>query len=475
VNLQDRVLAFLDNHESSLVTLAQAIWDRPELAQEETFASHLLAEQLESAGFAIEWGDERTPTAFVASWGSGKPIIGVLGEYDALPGLSQKVTPLRDPVQEGAPGHGCGHNLLGVGAMAAALAAKDVMEQAGLPGTLRFYGCPAEETLLGKVLMARAGLFDDLDAALTWHPSYVNSPWASIATAVNSFRVNFYGIASHAAAAPELGRSALDGVQLMDVGVNYMREHIPTQARVHCVITEGGQVPNVVPAFAQVWYFVRAPNREMVDQIYAWMLDIARGAALMTGTTYDVEFLSGCYNTLPNDTLGDLLLDKMRQVGAPRYTQEEIALARQLQETFPPGSIEGGMARYRIPKGEIDGPLPETIIEAYNKGQVTPGSTDVGDVSYITPTAQINTVCQAFGTPGHSWQNTVTSGMSIGHKGMMLAAKALALATLDLQTQPELLQAARQEFETATGGKPYVSPLPDDAAPLAPPSKGSKA
>jgi aminobenzoyl-glutamate utilization protein B len=463
MDLAKSALDFLAASEHSFVDMASAIWEQPELSLQETFAAGLIADRLQREGFSVEMGVGQLETAFVASWGQGRPIIGILGEYDALPSLSQRVSTAKEPIEEGGPGQGCGHNLLGVGALGAALAAKVALEQAGGKGTIRYYGCPAEETLNGKGFMAREGVFDDLDVALTWHPSFVNSVWASISTAVNSFKVNFHGIASHAAAAPESGRSALDGVQLMDVGVNYMREHMPQQARVHCVITAGGEAPNVVPAYAQVWYFVRAPNRQQVDQVYDWMCDIAQGAALMTGTTHDIKFLSGCYNTLPNDVLGDLLMEKLRLLGAPEYTEEETKLARQLQDTFPPSAIDKGRERYRLAPEESGEPIFGAVIEPRNKGEVVGGSTDVGDVSYIVPAAQINTVCQAFGTPGHSWQAVVTSGTSIGYKGMMLAAKTLALAALDLTIKPGLVQAARHEFERSTGGQRYRSPLPDDA------------
>jgi aminobenzoyl-glutamate utilization protein B len=352
-----------------------------------------------------------------------------------------------------------------VAVLGAASAVKEAMEEAKIKGTIRYYGCPAEETLVGKVFMARAGVFDDLDAAITWHPGYVNGVRSSSSNAMNSFKVNFHGLAAHAGSTPEAGRSALDGVQLLDVGVNYMREHIIDKARVHCVITEGGQAPNVVPPYAQVWYYVRAPNREQVEHIYAWMLDIAKGAALMTGTTHEVEFLTGCYNTLPNDTIGDVLWDKLKRVGPPRFTEEEKALARKLQDTFPPGAIEKGLQRVGMTREEAGDPLCETITPPHGKGLVSGGSTDVGDVSHITPTAQITTCCQALGTPGHSWQRVVTSGSSIGIKGMMLAAKAIALAALELGTKPEVLQAARDEFEKKTGGKKYVSPLPEGLVP----------
>lgn len=462
---EEAVLRYLDAHQDRLVEISRAIWERPELGLLETFASALLADELRSAGFSIEMGVGQMPTAFVASWGEGKPIIGMLGEYDALPSLSQKVSATRDPIEEGAPGHGCGHNLLGVGAMGAALAVKEAMETGNLPGTIRFYGCPAEETLAGKVFMARDGVFDDLDAALSWHPADVNAVSTTLSSSLNSFKVNFHGVASHAGSAPEAGRSALDGVQLMDVGVNYMREHVIKDARIHCVITDGGQVPNVVPPYAQVWYYVRAPKREQVEQIYSWMRDIAKGASLMTGTTHDIDFLTGCYNELPNDVMGDLLLEKMRRVGAPKFTDEEKVLARDLQKTYSAASIEKVLAEFRTTREEIGDLLCEAILEPRSKGQVRGGSTDVGDVAHITPTAQIRVCCQALGTSPHSWQKTVASGMGIGFKGMMFAARVLGLAALELETRPALLQAAREEFERSTGGKKYVSPLPEGAIP----------
>jgi aminobenzoyl-glutamate utilization protein B len=310
MNVEDKALNYLAANEDKLIDLAKDIWEHPELGLQETRSSRLLVDELEKAGFSVAIGIDQMPTAFVASWGEGKPIIGILGEYDALPGLSQKVSATREPIEEGAPGHGCGHNLLGVGSLGAALAVKEAMEKDEIKGTIRYYGCPAEETMLGKIFMARAGVFDDLDAAITWHPFYANTVWWCSLLAMNSFKVNFHGVAAHAAAAPEAGRSALDGVQLMDIGVNYLREHIVQEARIHCVITNGGEAPNVVPPFAQVWYYVRAPRREQVDEIYSRMLDIAKGAALMTGTTFEIDFLTGGYDVLPNDRLGELLWER---------------------------------------------------------------------------------------------------------------------------------------------------------------------
>jgi aminobenzoyl-glutamate utilization protein B len=465
MSAEERVLSYLDASEDKLIDLAKDIWEHPEHGLQETRSSKLLADELQKAGFSVDMGVDQMPTAFAASWGEGKPIVGILGEYDALPGLSQKVSVTREHIEEGAPGHGCGHNLLGVGSLGAALAAKEAMEKDKVKGTIRYYGCPAEETMIGKIFMARAGIFDDLDAAISWHPFYANTVWSCSSLAMNSFKVNFYGVAAHAAAAPEAGRSALDGVQLMDIGVNYLREHIIEKARIHCVITNGGEAPNVVPPSAQVWYYVRAPLREQVDDVYSRMLDIAKGAALMTGTTFEIDFLTGGYDMLPNDRLGELLLEKLKQVGPPKFTDEEKGFAKQLQATLPPGVVENTLRSYGLTREEVGDPLCEKIVEPFDKGKVLPASTDVGDVSHITPTAQITTCCQALGTPVHTWQNTASVGSSIGFKGMMLAAKTMALAALDLETKPNILEAARVEFEEKTRGKKYVSPLPEGVVP----------
>jgi len=471
LSTQQTTLDYLDQEDERLAFLARQIWERPEIALQERFASGLLADELEAAGFTVERGVAGMPTAFVASWGAGGPTIGILGEYDALPGLSQQMSAERSPVAKGGPGHGCGHNLFGVASFGAALAVKAHLEAAGLPGTVRFYGCPAEETLVGKTYMARAGLFDDLDAALAWHPGDSNIVWAASSLAMNSFKVNFHGVSSHAGADPHNGRSALDGAMLMDVGVNYLREHIIPEARIHSVITSGGQAPNVVPAYAQIWYFVRAPRRDQVEAIYARVLDIAKGAALMSGTTHDIEFVTGCYDFLPNKVLSRLLLEKMQQAGPSGFTAEEQGFARELQATFTPGTLQNAFAHAQRAAGVeldpalIEQPLWDQIIPHSESQPAGSGSTEVGDVSYITPTAQLTTCCWPLGTPGHSWQIVASSGSSIGFKGMQLAAKAMALAGIDLLTKPELLAEARAEFQRARGGKPYVSPLPDGTLP----------
>lgn len=465
------ILNHIQDQDEKLAHIAREIWAHPQIALQEEFAATLLAKELEADGFSIEWGVGQMPTAFVATWGTGRPIIGFLGEYDALPGLSQKVSTAKEPIEAGGPGHGCGHNLFGTACMGSVLALKAAMEQENIEGTIRFYGCPAEETLVGKTFMARAGVFDDLDAAISWHPGSTNIVWNGSSLALNSFKVNFHGVAAHAGAEPELGRSALDGVMLMDVGVNYLREHIMQEARIHSVVTSGGQAPNVVPAYAQVWYFVRAPHREQVDQIYARMLDIAQGAALMSGTRHDIEFITGCYDVLPNNTLSNLLLAKMQAVNDIKFTEQERAFATELQATFPAGSVKRDFEWMRksasggITAGDINNPLWEQVLPHSDRPPLMGGSTEVGDVSWITPTGQLTTCCWPLGTPAHSWQTVVSSGSSIGPKGMLFAAKAMALAGLDLLTRPELLARAQAEFVRAKNGKEYVTPLPEEAVP----------
>lgn len=472
MSFEKTVTDYLNAHTETFNEQAKEIWDHPEIGLQEKFASKLLSDYLEEQGFTIERGVGQMETAFVASWGEGRPIIGVLGEYDALPGLSQAVSPDRQPLVEGGPGHGCGHNLYGVGAMAATLAMREAMREHGIEGTVRFYGCPAEETLVGKTYMARDGVFDDLDAAITWHPGYANTVWANgQSLAMNSFRVNFHGVASHGAAAPHLGRSALDGAMLMDVGVNYLREHIEQDARIHSVITNGGQAPNVVPPEAQIWYYVRAPKREQVEEIYERMLDIAKGAALMSGTTYDIEFLTGCYELLPNGPISNVMVEKMEELGGIEWDHEDMAFARDLQQSIPKEMIERDAeqvlkrAASHVTREDIGDVLCEKVIPPSEEFQIMHGSTEVGDVSQITPTANLLTCCHPLGTPPHSWQTVAASGSSVGFKGMDFAARTMALTGMELLTNPELLAEARKEFEEKTGGKKYVSPLPADAVP----------
>ena len=467
------VLDFVAGNAPLFSGLSDVIWETPELGLREVRSSAALAEVLESAGFAVRRGVASMPTAFVAAYGQGEPVIALLGEFDALPGLSQarSVTEPRPLVPNG-PGHGCGHNLLGTAAAAAAMAVRHAIRRGEIHGTVRFYGCPAEETLVGKVFMVKAGVFDDVDAALSWHPGSVNQVIFEQSTAMNSARFTFHGVPSHAAGAPENGRSALDAVELMNVGVNFLREHVHNSTRIHYVVTDGGLAPNVVPARAQVWYYVRTPRRAEVEDVYARLLDVARGACLMTGTTHEVRLIAACYDTLPNKVLGEVLHANLEAIGAPRFNDEEKALALKLQATFPPGALPKALDDLRrkgVDLGPPGGPgtdLFERIVPNTAQGEMIGGSTDVGDVSYVVPTAQVWTVTAPLGMPGHSWQNVVSVGSGIGRKGMLFAAQVLAAATCELMRQPELVARAAEEFRAATAGRPYVSPVCDLDGPV---------
>jgi aminobenzoyl-glutamate utilization protein B len=448
--------------------LSDRIWETPELGLHEERSSATLADALEAAGFAVRRGVAGMPTAFVASSGEGKPVVALLGEFDALPGLSQArgtTEPL--PLVENGPGHGCGHNLLGTAAAAAAMAVRHAIQRTEAAGTVVFYGCPAEETIVGKVFMVKAGVFADVDCALTWHPGFVNQVEARRSIAMNSARFTFHGIPAHAAAFPENGRSALDAVELMNVGANFLREHVPSTTRIHYVVTDGGLAPNVVPGRAQVWYYVRAPRRVQVEEVYARLLDVARGACLMTGTSHDVRLIGGCYDTIPNQTLGDVLHTTMESIGPPRFTAEEKALARKLQATYIEGALREALVDLRRRGRDLGRPgepgtdLFEGVMPHTGYGESGGGSTDVGDVSYVTPTAQLRAVTAPVGMPSHSWQNVVSVGSSIGRKGMLFAAQSLAAAACELMRRPDLVTRAREEFATAAAAAPYVSPVRD--------------
>ena len=460
-------LGWIDENERRIVEVSDRAWEYAELGLLEYKTSKLLSDEIEGHGFRVERGVAGMPTAFVASWGSGKPVIGVMGELDALAGVSQKAVPYRDPVVEGGPGHGCGHNIHGTSGMAGAVAIKTAMEEENIPGTVRFYGCPAEETLVGKVFMVRDGLFDGVEACLSHHPSSSNTAGTGSSNAMNSVKFHFHGKTAHAAGDPENGVSALDAVELMSNGVNFMREHIIEKARVHYVTEVGGGQPNVVPAYARTWFYVRAPEREQVEQIYDWVLEIADGADKMARTTHEVEFLTGCYNMLPNRGLSELVVGNMREIGAPVHTEEEIEFAEKLGESIPPESKKEGLRKSERPGWEkmMDEHFDERVLDDYRAGKVGAGSTDVSDVSWVTPTMEFGTTCCVLGTPGHSWQLTAQSGMSIGHKGLIFASKVIAASGLDLLTKPDLLRAVREEWEERLAGRAYKPPIPADLKP----------
>ncbi len=416
--------------------MATDIWGFAELGFQEQRSSALLQEQLRNAGFTVRAGVSDMPTAFIAEWGSGKPVIGILAEFDALPGLSQDTVPYRKALMEGGSGHGCGHNLFGTASTAAAIAVKHWLEESGTPGTLRLYGTPAEEGGDGKVYMVMDGQFQDVDAVLTWHPGDDNSASPSHNLAVISAYFRFHGVAAHAAAAPDRGRSALDAVEAMDMMVNLMREHVPQTTRIHYVIRHGGLAPNVVPDFAETEYYVRHPSADTAKAIFQRVVDAANGAALGTGTTMDYEVFNGSYEELPNQTLARLMDANLRRVGGVTYTDPETAFARLLQKTLgehPPALAQA------------------TEIQPFDTTHMTYASSDVGDVSWVVPTTGLSTATWVPGTAAHTWQAVATDGMSIGGKGLIVAAKTLAMTAVDLFTKPAALQQARSEFRARRG------------------------
>lgn len=443
---KEEAIRWIEEHKSLLVDLSDKIWNYAEIGLEEFKSSKLLADVLEEAGFRVERGVAGMPTAFVATYGEGEPIIGLLAEYDALPGLSQKVSSTKEPLKEGAPGHGCGHNLLGVGCVGAALAVKEVLAAHPNSGTIKLFGCPAEETLIGKVYMVKYGLVDELSAALTWHPSSVTKVSNRSSLAMNSFWVEFRGKTAHGAGDPWNGRSALDAVELMNYGVNMMREHMELTSRIHYVITDGGKAPNVVPDYARVWYYVRNADREKVDKLYQRVLNIAKGAALATDTTYQVNLITGVYNTLVNDTGVKIMHKNLELVGQPRFSPEEIGFAKEIQKAT--GKPEVGLADEIEPIKE-----PPKLVGG--------GSSDVADVSWITPTVSLNVATNPKGTPGHSWATVASSSSTMGHKGMLVAAKTLAATAIDLLYDGELLKQMREEWKEKTRGFTYKSSLPE--------------
>jgi aminobenzoyl-glutamate utilization protein B len=465
--LKQNAWDWIDGNRERLIEISDAIWGHAELGLMEHRSSKLLADELEKHGFRVEKGVAGMPTAFVATWGEGKPVIGVMGEYDALPGISQKKVSKKDPLIEGAPGHGCGHNIHGVSGMAGAIAIRYALEELGLEGTVKFYGTPAEENYDGKVFMARAGLFDGVEACLSHHPGSMNVAGLASSNAVNNVKFHFHGKTSHAAGSPEQGRSALDAVELMNIGVNFLREHVIEKARIHYVIEEGGGQPNVVPDYARSWYYVRAPERDQLEPIYKRILKIAEGAALMTETTLEVEFLGGCYNKLPNRALSELVTANMREIRAPQYTGKELEFAGRIAESFPKEQKRDTLRNRKVPDWEkyLDVDLVTDVLDAWDEGEVSAGSTDVSDVSWKTPTMEFSTTTFVLGAPGHSWQHVACSGMSIGHKSLIFAAKTIAGAAMDLMTKPELLEKARSEFGKRMEGRTYRCPIPDEIQP----------
>jgi aminobenzoyl-glutamate utilization protein B len=444
------ILHFLDKLRPELVAMNQDIWSYAELGLEEHRSAARLVKVLRGAGFTVREGVSGMPTAFVAEYGKGKPIIGILAEYDALPELSQTTAGTRTPVAGRTTGHGCGHCALGTAAVGAGLAVKEMMDKHKLPGTIRVYGTPAEETLIGKVYMTLDGQFEDLDACLHWHPGTRNTTWYSTTKAAISAKFTFDGLPAHAAASPEKGRSALDGVELMNVGANYMREHVKETNRIHYVITNGGGQPNVVPATAQVWYYVRADLHEDAERQFDWLRDIADGAAKMSRTKVRVQIDTDCHEIIPNLPLSKVVQRNLERIGAPKFDKADLELARQLQE---PLRADFALREEKPLHEEVE-PLPATPKPGVG------GSTDVGDISWHVPTSGASIACFALGSPGHSWQNVAAIGSPLGHKGMLVASRVLACSAVDLLQDAKTLQEAKADLQTRLKGRPYTTRIP---------------
>jgi aminobenzoyl-glutamate utilization protein B len=447
-------IAEVDDIQERMVAVNEAIWSYAEPGLEEVRSSAELRRWLEESGFSVRSGVAGMPTAFVASYGSGHPVVAYLAEYDALLGLSQKVSPRREPRDDPSvvAGHGCGHSVFGTGSTAAAIALKAVMEKQRLAGTVRLYGTPAEETVDAKTFMLRAGLFDDVDVVLAWHTSDRTQAGYAYSKAVATMRFSFEGLPAHASTSPHQGRSALDAVELMNVGVNYLREHVPEDTRIHYVVTDGGGQPNVVPPLARSWYYVRADRHDTVERVFARVLNVARGAALMTGTEMSHVVEGDAHEVLPNRALALAIHENLELVGAPRFSPEEKAFARETQAELP---------------SKPDRALFEDIDPVPSEPAQKTASTDQGDLTWHVPSGGLSVASYTFGAPGHSWQVVACTGSSIGAKGMTVAAKVLAATGADLLTDPALLERVRASFREIRDPLTFTSLLPEDATPPA--------
>jgi len=445
------VLNSITKQEKELRGLSDQVWSFAEIAMKEYQSAKVLSAYAEQKGFKVTRNVADIPTAFIAEYGSGKPIIGILGEFDALPGLSQKAIPSKEALNTGAAGHGCGHNMFGAASLGAAVAVKELIASGKLKGTVRFYGTPAEEDLAGKVYMARAGVFNDLDVCLDWHPDYENKANMQSTQAIVSYTVKFKGKSAHAAADPWNGKSALDAAELFNIGMNFMREHVKPSVRIHYVYKQAGNVPNVIPDEASVWIWIRDSKRSGVAEVEERMKEVAKGAAQMTRTEVSFEMENGLYELLVNETGAKTLHKNMQLVGPITYTAEEKAFADQIMKAYGAESLG------------IDGSIKP--LEA-TKEDPTGGSTDVGDVSYIVPEITLNAATAPYKSPWHSWVVVASGGMSIGHKGMLFAAKALGTTMVDLFENETLRKEIRAEFEKRKGNEVWKAMLPDGPPPV---------
>jgi aminobenzoyl-glutamate utilization protein B len=445
------VIQSIDNHAAAMITVSDKIWAAEETAFNEILSAKTLADFAEANGFKVERGVAEMPTAFVATFGSGSPVIGILGEFDALPGLSQNTVPTKSPLHDGQPGHGCGHNLFGTASLGAAISIKEMIEQGKLKGTIKFYGTPAEEKFFGKLWMVRAGLFDGVDAVMDWHPAAETKAAVQTGLALVDFIVEFNGQAAHASADPWNGRSASDALELYTTGINYLREHIKPTVRIHYHIQDGGQVVNVVPDYSRLWVRVRDIKRDGMEEVYERVKKMAEGAAIMANVDYKISLVSGVYEVLVNRTGGDLLTKNLGLLGPLSYTDDEVAFAKKIQEST--GKPQVGL-HTKVEPLEATDP---------NAGG---GSTDVGDVSWVVPTIRLSVATAPIGTPWHSWAVVACGGMSIGHKGMLHASKTLAMTMVDLYEDPKKLEAVKAEFKERKGNTVYKGLLPGGPPPL---------
>ena len=449
--LKKGVIQDVENQKDKLIEISDTLWEAAEIAFQETVSSETLIAYAQANGFDVEVGVAETPTAFVATYGSGRPIIGILGEFDALPGISQKTVPEKTPLKAGAAGHGCGHNLFGTASLGAAVAIKNLIAEGKLQGTVRFYGTPAEEKFFGKLWMARAGLFDDLDACMDWHPADTTEADVQSSLALVDFKVEFFGQTAHASADPWNGRSASDALELYTHGINAYREHVKPTVRIHYHIQDGGQVVNVVPDYSRLWVRVRDTKREGMNEVYERVRAMAEGAAILANVDYKVNLISGIHEILPNRVGGAAIQKNLETLGDLTYTQEELEFAYKIQEATSK------------PKLGIDGkirPLKPTAEHPMG------GSTDVGDVSFLVPVVRMGATVAPKGTPWHSWAVVACGGMSIGHKGMVYAAKALGMSMVDLFTDKALLQSIKEEFKERKGDYQYKALLPAGPPPI---------
>lgn len=469
-------LAALDQKAQAIFAVGDAIWDHPETDFQETVSSSILVEALKQEGFTVQSELDGIPTAFSGTYGSGAPVIGILAEFDALPGLNQRAgIAYPEPLIPGGNGHGCGHNLLGAGSLAAAIAVKEYLKETKRPGTIVYFGCPAEEGGSSKAFLAKDGVFSNVDIALSWHPNHLNAVWAFSSLANVRVHYSFKGISAHAAASPHLGRSALDALELMNIGVQFLREHIIPEARVHYAVTNtGGNAPNVVQAESESVYLIRAPKNSQVKEIYERVNQIARGAAMMTETEVTIQLEKGCSNILVNHTLEQLLYDNMQNIPLPSYTKEEFEFAKEIQSTIQNRTkLTDLLARSMGDAGCQIGEkfdkmgINQFVLPYRPSEKAISGSSDVGDVSWVCPTSQIVAATCAGGTAEHSWQMVAQGKSSIAHKGLLYAGKVLAATAIDLLEQPEQVAAAKKEFQRRLADEGGYQPLlPKQAKPL---------